>query len=331
MGGDAVFLVKNVTKKYGSRKVLEGVTFTVNRGEILGFIGSSGAGKTTLLNMIVGFVPNTTGTIEFRVRTSRGIEHKNVHEYQQQLANFYGFTSQHPSFYEKLTVMENLTYFGRMYNLSGETIEKNASQLLEFLDLKSCSHLLAEHLSGGMQRRLDIACALIHNPAILIMDEPTADLDPVLRNHIWEIVKQINSRGTTVILSSHHLNDLDALCTRIGIVKEGKLLDIDSPSRLKDKYSKSQEIMVETFPGNYDDLVRRLKLKPEEYKRLGTYLTIRTENTEVLITKILGAIKRMRESLLDMRIIKPNLDDMFVNLYTEEKKEDIAPVDVENI
>jgi len=326
MAGEAVFLVRNVTKKYGSRTILEDVSFDIKRGEILGLIGASGVGKTTMLNMLVGFVPITQGSINFQVHTRKGLEKINVCEEQDRVSQYYGFTSQHPSFYEKLTVMENLVYFGKMYDLESDTITKNAKTLLEFLDLKSSAHLLANQLSGGMQRRLDIACALIHNPPILIMDEPTADLDPVLRNHIWEVVKQINAKGTTVILSSHHLNDLDALCNRIGIVKEGKLLDIDSPSKLKDKYTRAQEIMLETFPGNYDIIVKKLKLSTDEFKREGTYLTIRTKSTEVLLSNVLSVIKRQKESLLDLKIIKPNLDDMFVNLYKGERKKK-EPVD----
>jgi|GEM_PF-42437 len=316
MGGDTVFLVRDVCKRYGNREVLSGINLEVRKGEILGLIGASGAGKTTLLHMLVGFIPSTSGDILFHAYTAKGVIECNVLEHQHLVNRSYGFASQQPSFYEKLTVSENLHYFGTMYGLSSDAIEKNAEVLLRLMELKASAHLLAEHLSGGMKRRLDIACALIHNPQVLIMDEPTADLDPVLRTHIWEVVKRINARGTTIILSSHHLNELDALCNRIGILKDGKIVDIDTPEKLKSKYSKTQELMIETFPGNYDDIIRRLKADNiHTITREGTYLTIRTENPEQMIGKLLPALSRMGESLLDIKLIKPNLDNVFVTIY----------------
>lgn len=315
MGGDPVFVVRQVTKKYGSRTILENLTFEIHRGEILGLIGASGAGKTTLLHMLVGFVPSSSGEILFRAHQHGSVVERNVSEHQQTLSRFYGFASQNPSFYEKLTVVENLRYFGQMYDLSDTAIEKNAEVLLQLMGLKASAHLLAEHLSGGMKRRLDIACALIHNPPILVLDEPTADLDPVLRNHIWEVIKRINARGTTVILSSHHLNDLDALCSRIAIVKDGRLVDIASPEQLKSKYSRMQEIMVESFPGNYAEIIKRLKDHRVDIRREGTYLIVRTENAEAVIAALLAALKKQGESLLDIKLVKPNLDNVFVSIY----------------
>lgn len=323
MGGDAVFLVKNATKKYGSRLVLRNICLEVRRGEILGIIGASGAGKSTLLHMLVGFVPSSAGEILFRPHANREY---NVLQNQQLISRYYGFASQHQSFYEKLTVMENLRYFGEMYDLTPETIEQNANQLLQFINLKSSAHLLAMHLSGGMKRRLDIACALIHNPHVIILDEPTADLDPVLRNHIWEVIKQINAKGTTVILSSHHLNDLDALCGRIAIIKDGELADIDTPEKLKNKYKSTVDIMIESFPGNYDQVMKRLGNDTSmSVTRAGTYLTIRTRNVENVIGRVLAVLKRERESLLDLKLIKPNLDDVYVSIYSTKKVEAPSP------
>jgi ABC-2 type transport system ATP-binding protein len=316
MGGDTVFLIRNVSKRYGSREVLSNLSFDIRRGEILGFIGASGAGKTTLLHMLVGFVPSTSGDILFHAYTTKGVIECNVLDHQRLVNRSYGFASQQPSFYERLTVLENLQYFGAMYDLDSEQIAKNAEVLLRLMELKSSAHVLAQHLSGGMKRRLDIACALIHNPAVLILDEPTADLDPVLRTHIWEVIKRINSRGTTVILSSHHLNELDTLCSRIAILKDGKLVDIDTPDKLKSKYSRSQDIMIETFPGNYDELIKRLKADNiTAITREGTYLTIKTEHAEQVISSLLQVLHKTGESLLDLKLIKPNLDNVFVTIY----------------
>lgn len=232
----------------------------------------------------------------------------------------YGFASQRPSFYEKLTVRENLAYFGAMYGLSPEAVRKNTDILLRLLDLTMSQHVLAEHLSGGMKRRLDIACALIHNPSILILDEPTADLDPVLRNQIWEIIKRINLKGTTIILSSHHLNELDNLCNRIAILKNGTLADLDTPDKLKLRYNKEQEIMIESYPGNYDAIAEEIKKKNVTgITTEGTYLLIRTPEPEKIITDVLSLMKRQREALIDIKLNKPNLDDVFCSIYGKEE------------
>lgn len=324
MVGDTVFLVRGVSKRYGSREILSDLTFDVRKGEILGIIGASGAGKTTLLHMLVGFIPSSSGDILFHAYTHKGVIECNVLGHHKIVNSHYGFASQRPSFYEQLTVLENLEYFGAMYSLSKETIDRNAEVLLRLMELKASAHLPAAHLSGGMQRRLDIACALIHNPPLLILDEPTADLDPVLRTQIWEVIKRINARGTTIILSSHHLNELDTLCSRIGIIKEGRLVDLDTPQTLKSKYSKTQQIMVETFPGSYDSVIKRLHSHNiRQVKREGTYLTIMSENPEHVITLLLTLLHRMGESLVDLKLIKPSLDDVFVTVYRRaELKED---------
>jgi ABC-2 type transport system ATP-binding protein len=321
MGGDTVFLVRKASKRYGSRKILDELDFEVRHGEILGLIGASGAGKTTLLHMLVGFVPSSSGDILFHAYTPTGVVECNVLNHQEIVNRSYGFASQHPSFYEKLTVIENLKYFGAMYNLSKQAIEKNAELLLKLMELKASAHIPAEHLSGGMKRRLDIACALIHNPPVLILDEPTADLDPMLRSQIWEVLKRINERGTTVILSSHHLNELDTLCTRIAILKDGKIVDIDTPEKLKSKYSKTQEVIIESFPGNYDLIAMRLSAaRITNLSREGTYLKIRTEDPERIITELLSILQRSGESLLDIKLIKPNLDNVFVTIHRKHEQ-----------
>ena len=296
--------------------MLKGLSFSIHKGEILGLIGSSGAGKTTLLNLLVGFIKPNKGTIKVSVPYKGQQKQFNVTNKPLLVNKLYGFASQRPSFYEKLSVRENLNYFGSMYGLSPNAVKKNADILLRLLEIRTSQHVLAENLSGGMKRRLDIACALIHNPNILILDEPTADLDPVLRNQIWEIIKRINQRGTTIILSSHHLNELDTLCNRIAILKDGVLADLDSPDKLKLKYNKEQEIMIESYPGNYKTITKDLTGKnigclEEE----GTYLIIKTQEPEKLITEVMAALKKHKETLIDIKLNKPNLDDVFCHIY----------------
>lgn len=322
MGRAVVFDVKRVNKSFKENHVLKGITFQVQKGEVLGLIGESGSGKTTLLNVMVGFLQPDKGSVYFTQYLANGQPRIfNVKEYPLAVNKSYGFASQNPSFYEKLTVRENLVYFAKMYGLGDHAIKANVDILLRLMNLKASQHVISKDLSGGMKRRLDIACAMVHNPGVLILDEPTADLDPVLRNQIWEVVKRINMRGTTIILSSHHLNELDTLCNRIAIIKEGKLVDVDTPDKLKLKYTKVQEILIESYPGNYTALVPNLKGKNiSGISQQGTYLTIRTEEPQRVIKEIVTLLERHKEQLLDIKLNKPNLDDVFVTIYNKSKE-----------
>ncbi len=318
-----IFDIRDVSKSFKQNKVLQGVTFRIEQGEILGLIGASGSGKTTLLNIIVGFLRPDRGAVTFTLYGARGEGRAfNVLDKPLLLSQQYGFASQHPSFYEKLTVRENMEYFARMYDLKPKAIRTNVDILVRLMGLKASQHVLSKDLSGGMKRRLDIACAMVHNPPVLILDEPTADLDPVLRMQIWEVVKRINLRGTTVILSSHHLNELDTLCNRIGILKDGVLSDLDTPDKLKLKYTKEQELMVESYPGAYDALIPKLKrANATKIARQGTYLVIRTEEPQRVIKDVLALLERQGEQLLDIRLNKPNLDNVFVTIFAQREQE----------
>ena len=186
-----ILKLEKINKKYGKFIVLNNVNVAVQVGEIFGIIGPSGSGKTTLLHTMIGFIKPDTGKVLF----NNNLENDNfvpVIKNLDYIKKRIGFAAQHPSFYEKLTVFENLDYFGALYNLSKEARLTNINTLLELVELDHAKNIISKNLSGGMQRRLDIACSLIHHPDLLILDEPTSDLDPVLAKHIWNLIKKIN-------------------------------------------------------------------------------------------------------------------------------------------
>lgn len=317
---DPLIKVENIGKSFGRKKVLSNVSFEINQGEIIGLIGSSGSGKTTLLNMIIGFVNPDAGDVKYKERKiiQEKPVYKSVFTQRRQFKNVYGFASQMPSFYEKLTVKENLYYFGELYKLSNEVLKSNVDSLLKLIDLESSTNILGKNLSGGMERRLDIACSLIHNPKILLMDEPTSDLDPLLRRSIWTLIKQINKKGTTVIVSSHHLNELETLCDKIAIIKNGSLLDVATPAELKDKYLKHHEIRIESYPGKYDELKKELKKRfTKEIKKIditGSELTIFCHEHQNLLNQLVEVIEQNNEKIVELKLVKPSLNQVFINL-----------------
>lgn len=323
---EPIFRIERVSKSFGRHVVLKDINLDIFPGEIIGIIGASGAGKTTFLNTMIGFLKPDSGDVQFRLNHLLSFKtsyiYKSVFKRQQLVKKVYGFASQTPSFYEELTAAENLEYFGLLHNLNNETIKSNIATLLNLMDLQDFAKLQAKNLSGGMERRLDIACALMHDPEVLILDEPTADLDPLLRNHIWELVKKINQKGTTIILSSHHLSELEHLCDRVAIVKEGRILGIGKPEELKKRFRLEQTITIRTKRKRYEKIIQALKKKKLARTRLeDDTLIIHTSTPEKSVQDVLNILKARNEKLSFIEVTSPSLDDVFISIWDKKEKE----------
>jgi len=326
-----LFEINHLTKVFGGFFVLNDVSFNIRAGEIFGIIGRSGTGKTTFLNTLIGFEKPDMGEIHYRdlhlFNTQDSKSLRSVYKFRSELREVYGFAAQKPSFYPSLTVWENLMYFGALHNLSGTSLKLNAENLLNLVDLSQAKKTIAGKLSGGMQRRLDIACSLIHDPKILILDEPTADLDPVLSNKIWNILRLINQKGTTIVVASHHVVELEHLCDRIAIFKEGLLVALGDPKEIKAKNVVEESILIKTSPGRYEKLIS--KLKPKTRKSMLRYsikdktLVIETTRTNEVINDLMKVIENQKEQIIDIEFMKPNLDKIFINIDTADKMESV--------
>ncbi len=322
-----ILRIQHLTKRFGKQTVLKRVSLDIYEGEIFGLVGVSGSGKTTLLRNLIGYLAPEEGDVKFRydyfVKTKRKTNkplYASVYKQQKLARNLFGFGSQEPSFYKKLTVRENLNYFGSLYNLPKKALESNATILLTLMDLRQAQNTLAGDLSGGMERRLDIACALIHDPEILILDEPTSDLDPLLRDHIWSLVQKINKKGTTIIIASHHLSEVENFCSRIAIVKDGRILDVASPARLKTKYAESQEIRIQTYPGSYANIARAIKklgTRVFDIRIKGSELIIYSDQPQIVLHELLHTLETLKEELLDIKVSRPGLDELFLRITGE--------------
>ena len=297
----ALFQLKGVSKRFGNKVILDNVSFDVNEREILGIVGVNGSGKTTLLKLMIGYYPCDQGTLFYR-----GSRLSSVKKLVQREV---GFSAQENSFYPKLTVEENIHYFGSLYGLNEKQLAEQIERMLVFLGLLPQRHQIAEHLSGGMQRRLEMACGLVHDPKVLILDEPTEDLDPLLRKDILQLIKQINDLGTTVIITSHLLGDVESLCDRIAILHQGKILRIGKVEELRAAYGWKEEIHLQTESGHYDVLIRDLQLR--EFYVDGSTLVIYTNEADTLVQHVMTVLQNEHDKLLYLDVKRPSLQEVF--------------------
>ncbi len=225
---DKLIELKGVTKRFGDNVVLNAIDLSIPEGKITGIIGASGEGKTTILKMIASFYKPNSGKIYYFNR--------DILKDTKEIKKVFGFAIENGSFYENLTVEENLLYFGRLYYVSGKILKPRVEGLMKFVGLLGAKDVLAKNLSLGMKKRLDIACSLVHKPRVLILDEPTADLDPLLRFQIMKIIRKINSHGTTILFTTQLLEEADKICDRIAILYNEKILEEGESAKIKEKY-----------------------------------------------------------------------------------------------
>jgi len=310
--------LKEVGKSFNKSKVLQGVNIVIEDGDVFGIIGQSGSGKTTLLNMISGFMEPSEGEVVYFSR----VDHtpKNLNKSFSKIKKHIGFTPQHTSFYPKLTVYENLIHFGKMYGVDPKTLETNAKSLLEFTGLSGQENKLAEHLSGGMKKRLDISCSLMHKPKLLILDEPTADLDPITQEEIIDLIKEVNKQGVTVIIASHHLESLERICNKLAIVHNGIVRG----------YGQMEEVLKPYMKENFTFNVRAGKDKErllELVKRLpntriidqGHQLSITSTDPERAMLALMRIIKEEHLYLHDLDLHRPSLKEVLTVIARQEQ------------
>jgi len=219
---------KEVSKRFGKNVVFDSICLAIPEGKITGVIGASGEGKSTLLKLIAGFYEPDKGKIFYRKRE--------IKKDRDTISRLFGLAIEDGSFYEKLTVQENLFHFGFLYGVNKKILKERVKELLSFVGLDEAKNTVAENLSVGMKKRLDLACSLMHNPAVLILDEPTADLDPLLRKQMLDLIKHINSLGTTVILTTQLLEEAEEVCEKVLILFNDKIVEENKPSQIIKKY-----------------------------------------------------------------------------------------------
>ncbi|OTY19026.1 ABC transporter ATP-binding protein [Bacillus mycoides] len=219
-------ILRDVSKKFGEKEVLHNLSMQVEKAEIFGLVGPSGSGKTTLIKMIAGINESTTGdVIVFNTNMPNLNEMKRI-----------GYMAQADALYEELSAYENADFIATMYGLKGKRKKERIVEVFELLQLSEHTKKQVQHFSGGMKKRLSLAIALLHEPEILILDEPTVGIDPLLRKSIWEKFYDLKKKGTTIIVTTHIMDEAE-FCERLGLIREGNLVAIGTPEELKKQTS----------------------------------------------------------------------------------------------
>ena len=234
MTGPAI-LARGLTRRFGTFTAVDGVSFEVERGEIFGYLGANGAGKSTTIRMLTGLLAPTSGRAE--------VAGHDVGADPRAVKSSIGYMSQRFSLYLDLPVEENLLFFGGAYGLSGGALRTRAAEVLEATGLTGLGGATTGELPGGIRQRLALACAILHRPSIVFLDEPTAGVDPVARRSFWRLIRELAAGGTTVFVTTHTLDEAEN-CRRIGLMVDGRLVALDTPAALKRAWVPDRVLVV---------------------------------------------------------------------------------------
>jgi ABC-2 type transport system ATP-binding protein len=320
---NVVLETEGLTKSYGSLVAVKDLTLQVVEGEVFGFLGPNGAGKTTSINMMCGLLRPDAGHVFVK-----GVP---IREADDQVRSRVGVCPQDIVLWERLTCLEQLQFIGQMYGLGGREARQRGLRLVEELDLVDKQKVQARKLSGGMQRRLNLAMALVHDPEIVVLDEPEAGLDPQSRIKVREYIQSL-ARIKTVILTTHNMDEADRVADRVAIIDHGELLVLDTPEALKRSVGEGDvvEIDLNGLSGEQDQVLQAVRplvdqtVNPDEAVRLEEargLLTVRALNAVGALPAILNALEDLDLQAGDVRVRKNTLEDVFIRLTGRRLRE----------
>jgi ABC-2 type transport system ATP-binding protein len=285
---------ENLTKRFGDITAVDDISFEIHKGESFGFLGPNGAGKSTTINMLAGVLVPDAGQISINGASDPT---------RSQVRRNLGIAPQALALYDELTAEENLAFFGRLYGLSGKPLRARIDSALELVGLTERRKHRVKTYSGGMQRRLNLACGMVHDPQVLLLDEPTVGVDPQSRNLIFEKVGQLKAEGRTVLYTTHYMEEAERLCDRVAIIDNGRVLAVDTVENLIKNHAgpsfvhaqlASLPTVVTELPGTLD----------------GRNLRVETTNPMATIAQLSST----GYEFVTMRIERPNLETVFLNL-----------------
>ena len=321
-GQDAVIEVEGLVKRFGSHAAVDGLSFTVQRGEIFGLLGPNGSGKTTTINLISGLAVPTVGRVAVFGRDPR----RQAREVRQRL----GVVPQETALYEELSAERNLVFHAELYGIRGRERRQRVTSMLELAQLTDWAHARVSTFSGGMKRRLAIVRALLHEPELIYLDEPTLGVDVQARHVIWDYILKMQAEGRTVLLTTNYLEESDQLCDRIAVIDDGRLVALDTPARLKGRYGTGLvELELGTAPE--PELVHRLQeiagVRDVHVENRSLRLALASEESHqeaitaadgeargAVLPRILAVLTEAGVEVRQLSLKEPSLDEVFLAL-----------------
>jgi len=317
--------VDSVTKRFQDTVAVDNVSMKVARGELFGLLGPNGAGKSTLTKMLSGIINPTSGTIK--------VGGYNIRDDPMKVKESLGVVPQDIVLYDYMNARENLAFFGRLYGLSGGKLRNRIEELLKFtqLDEKAVKRHISTY-SGGMKRRVNIAAALLHEPQVMLLDEPTAGLDPKNKLALWEIIQTLHKEGKTIVLTTHMMDEAEELCNQVAIMDKGKIIALGSPRQLikKVKVENTITVVPDKIPPKLIDAVQKIPGVKSSYRAYDENekieaLKIITERAEDILPEVVSAIAAEGTKILSVQLSRVTLEDVFILLtgrsLTEEEKQ----------
>jgi ABC-2 type transport system ATP-binding protein len=297
-------------------EAVAGVDLAVRGGEIFGFLGPNGAGKTTTLRMLTTLLPPSGGTAR--------VAGCDLLSQPDKIRDRIGYVGQAGGADREITGRRELVFQGRLYGMSNEAALKRASELIEMLELESCADRKGSTYSGGQKRRLDIGLGLVNNPQLLFLDEPTTGLDPQSRARVWDEVRRMHDRGTTVFLTTHYLDEADALCDRVAIIDYGKIVAEGTPEELKRAIA--GDVVNLTVAGEQQRALDLLKDQPfvKEARLEEGSVVLFVDRGEVAMPDILRLLESAGLRLMTIELHRPSLDDVFLRKTGRSLRETAA-------
>ncbi len=302
--------IEHLTKRFGRFVAVNDISFNVKKGEVFGFLGPNGSGKTTVIRMLIGLLTPTSGTgrvLGYDIRNENEKIRMNI-----------GYMSQKFSLYEDLTVEENLDFYAGVYCIPKDKIEKRKKEILKMADLENRGNMITANLSGGWKQRLALGCAIIHNPKILFLDEPTGGVDPIARRKFWDIIYKLSENGTTVLVTTHYMDEAEH-CNTIGFIYYGTILSLDNPQTMKEKTIDGNILEIKA-----DDILKAIDLL-KAYPNIrdasvyGAGIHILTD-TSLHENVVQDYLKANQIQVYSIRRVRPSLEDVFVFLVENEKR-----------
>ena len=306
--------VKNLTKKYKELKAVDDLSFEVHEGEILGLLGPNGSGKSTTINCLLSLLNYSNGSIK--------IFGKEMKTDSYDLKSKIGVVFQEVSVFDELTVYENIDYFCGLYISDNETRKKYIEDAISLVGLEDFKKFYPKKLSGGLLRRLNIACGIAHKPKLIFLDEPTVAVDPQSRNNILDGIKKLRDDGATIVYTTHYMEEVEILCDRVIILDKGKILAAGTTDELKELAKIEEKISIEVndLETKYIDKIKELK-NVDEVKYNGNILLITYKKGKNNLVEIMEYLKKDKIKYNKIFSERPTLNDVFLELTGKELRD----------